>query len=125
MFPITISTILAQKITSLIIKNSYRNRKLKSLSLSLELEKKRKRMTRTLLVTMYAHNFKDKKTKHCWTFPVKDASAETFIEVLLLFFSLMHRHNIKNIVGIIRTDAGSNYTAKIVKTFLEAKGIKT
>ena len=35
---------------------------------------------------MYAHNFKDKKTKHCWTFPVKDASAETFIEVLLLVF---------------------------------------
>jgi len=69
---------------------------------------------------LYAHNFKDKKTKLCWSYPVKDASTDTFLVVLKQLLARLHRYK----VGILRTDAGSNYTANKVKTFLESRGIK-
>ena len=56
---------------------------------------------------LYAHNFKDKKTKLCWSYPVRDASSDTFLEVLKHLLARLHRFK----VGILRTDAGSNYTA--------------
>ena len=36
--------------------------------------------------SLYAHNFKDKNTKLTWSFPVKDATADTFLEVLVSFW---------------------------------------
>jgi hypothetical protein len=69
---------------------------------------------------IYAHNFKDKQTKMAWSYPVVDASADTFLVVLKDLLARLHRFR----VGIIRADAGSNYTATKVRTFCESKGIK-
>jgi hypothetical protein len=69
---------------------------------------------------LYSHNFKDKNSSLAWTFPVRDAGADTFLKVLLTFLAVNTRFKI----GIIRADAGSNYTAPRVRTFLEHRKIK-
>ena len=50
---------------------------------------------------IYAHNFKDKHTKMAWSYPVLDASADTFLVVLKDLLARLHRFE----VGIIRAGA--------------------
>jgi transposase InsO family protein len=69
---------------------------------------------------IYAHNFKDKHTKMAWSYPVMDASADTFLVVLNDLLARLHRFK----VSIIRADAGSNYSANKVRTHCESRGIK-
>ena len=72
---------------------------------------------------LYAHNFRCKKTKMTWTFPVRDASSGKFLEVVFNLLAILHRYKIKRFVVFLRSDAGSNYGADKVRTYLESRGI--
>ena len=72
----------------------------------------------------YSHDGVDRKTNLRFAYCVGDASAETFIEVLIMFIALIGKIPGEFVLRITRADQGSNYTSNAVKKFLNEKGIR-
>ena len=58
-----------------------------------------------------------------FVYPVTDASAETFVEVLTQFIALIGIIPGQFVLKIVRADQGSNYKSKLVQQFLNRKGV--
>ena len=72
----------------------------------------------------YAHDAVDRATNLRFTYPVADASGETFVEVISHFLAFVGELPGEFVLKIARADMGSNYTSKHVRKFLERKGIR-
>ena len=69
----------------------------------------------------YSHDGVDRKTNLRFAYCVGDASAETFIEVLIQFIALIGSIPGEFVLRITRADQGSNYTSNAVRKFLNEK----
>ena len=72
----------------------------------------------------YSHDGVDRAMNLRFVYPVTDASAETFVEVMQQFIVFVGQVPGEFVFKIMRADHGSNYTSKHVRKFLQRNGIR-